>query len=217
MSESPAAYFAAVQASPGWDRVLAAFAEFCRVEPGWRALDVGCGPGGLGHHLHALGCQVIGLDRDWQMVSLAQSGERDHAGAAQGDARRLPYSMEAFDLVTATNVLFLVDEPQAGLSEMVRVAKHGGRVAMINPSERMSLEAATRLADERRLTGIERTSLLGWAQTAEARRRFTEADTRRMCADAGCRILEMTTRIGPGLARMILAERIVQPAQRGHH
>ncbi len=208
MSESPAAYFAAVQASSGWDRVLASFAEFCRVEQGWRVLDVGCGPGGLARHFHARACRVTGLDRDRQMALLALGSDRGQGSAAQGDARRLPYSEHAFDLVTATNVLFLVDEPQAALAEMVRVAKRGGRVAMINPSERMSHEAAAHLADERGLTGIERRSLLGWARTAEERRRFTEAETRRMCADAGCRILEMTTRMGPGLARMTLAERV---------
>jgi ubiquinone/menaquinone biosynthesis C-methylase UbiE len=208
MSESPAAYFAAVQASGGWDRVLASFAEFCRVEQGWQALDVGCGPGGLARHLHVRGCRVTGLDRDIQMVRMALTGTGERGGATQGDAGRLPYREQTFDLVTASNVLFLVDEPLVALTEMVRVAKRGGRVAMINPSERMSQEAAARLADERGLTGIERTSLLRWAQTAGQRRRFTEEETRRMCAEAGCRILEMASRIGPRLARMTLAQRV---------
>jgi ubiquinone/menaquinone biosynthesis C-methylase UbiE len=208
MNESPAAYFAAVQASRGWDRVLASFAEFCRVERSWRVLDVGCGPGGLAQHLRGRGCRVAELDRDMQMAKMALAGGGAESRVAQGDAGHLPYGGESFDLVTATNVLFLVDEPRAGLTEMVRVAKLGGRVAMINPSERMSQAAAAQLADERGLTGIERTSLLRWAQTAEERRRFSEDDTRRMCGDAGCRIVEMTTRMGPGLARLTLAERV---------
>ena len=207
MNESPAVYFSAVQATTGWDRVLGAFASFCRVRAGWRVLDIGCGPGGLARHLAALGCVTIGLDRDMQMAVLAAHSYGAKVPCLQADAQRLPSADEKFDLVTATNVVFLLDRPQDGLAEMARVVRRGGRLAMLNPSEHLSSGSAAALANERGLTGIERTSLLGWARAAEERQRFSESQTRRMIELAGCQVLDMGMRMGPGFARLTLAER----------
>jgi ubiquinone/menaquinone biosynthesis C-methylase UbiE len=204
---SPAEYFSTVQATAGWDRVLESFAGFCRVQAGWRVLDVGCGPGGLARHLAALGCVPIGLDRDMQMALLASRSIRAKHACLQADAHRLPFAAERFDLVTATNVVFLLDRPQDGLAEFARVVRQGGRLAMLNPSEHLSARSAAVLADERGLTGVERTSLLGWARIAEERERFSESDTRRMIEFAGCQIIETGMRMGPGFARLTLAER----------
>jgi ubiquinone/menaquinone biosynthesis C-methylase UbiE len=204
---SPAEYFSAVQATAGWDRMLESFAGFCRVQAGWRVLDVGCGPGGLARHLAALGCVPIGLDRDMQMALLASRSIRAKHACLQADAHRLPFAAERFDLVTATNVVFLLDRPQDGLAEFARVVRQGGRLAMLNPSEHLSARSAAVLADERGLTGVERTSLLGWARIAEERERFSESDTRRMIEFAGCQIIETGMRMGPGFARLTLAER----------
>jgi len=204
---SPAAYFSAVQATTGWDRALESFARFCGAQSGWRVLDVGCGPGGLARHLAALGCVPIGLDRDMEMAVLAAHSNRPKLECLQGDARRLPFTAEGFDLVTATNVIFLLDHPQEGLAEMARVVRRGGRLAMLNPSEHLSNGSAAALADERGLTGIERTSLLGWARAAEERHRFSETQTGRMLELAGCQVIETGTRMGPGFARLTLAER----------
>ena len=207
MNGSPAEYFSAVQATAGWDRMLESFAGFCRVQAGWRVLDVGCGPGGLARHLAALGCVPIGLDRDMQMALLASRSIRAKHACLQADAHRLPFAAERFDLVTATNVVFLLDRPQDGLAEFARVVRQGGRLAMLNPSEHLSARSAAVLADERGLTGVERTSLLGWARIAEERERFSESDTRRMIEFAGCQIIETGIRMGPGFARLTLAER----------
>jgi ubiquinone/menaquinone biosynthesis C-methylase UbiE len=208
VSESPSVYFAAVQATAGWNRVLETFAEFCRVEPGCRVLDVGCGPGGLASHFSARSCRTVGLDRDHSMAVLAAAAGGNGFRGTRGDAQHLPFTGQGFDLVTATNVIFLIDQPQAGVAEMARVVRRGGRLAMLNPSERMSTDAAARLADEHGLTGIERTSLLGWAHAAEDRQRFSEEETRRLIEGAGCRIIQQITRIGAGLARLTLAERV---------
>ncbi len=207
MNGSPAQYFSAVQATAGWDRVLESFAGFCRVQAGWRVLDVGCGPGGLARHLAALGCVPIGLDRDMQMALLAARSNRAKHPCLQADAHRLPFAAGRFDLVTATNVVFLLDRPQDGMAELVRVVRQGGRLAMLNPSEHLSARSAAALADERGLTGVERTSLLRWAGAAEERERFSESQTRRMVEFAGCQIIETGIRMGPGFARLTLAER----------
>jgi ubiquinone/menaquinone biosynthesis C-methylase UbiE len=203
---SPAQYFTAVQATAGWDRVLASFAGFCRALPGWRVLDIGCGPGGLARHFEALGCIPIGVDRDRQMALLAARSSQS-TFSLQGDAERLPLASERFDIVTATNVVFLLDRPQEGVAEMARVVRRGGRLAMLNPSELLSTGSAEALVNERSLTGMERTSLLRWARTAEEWHRFSESQTRDMLELVGCRVVETGTRVGPGFARLTLAER----------
>jgi len=93
------------------------------------------------------------------------------------------------------------------MAELVRVVRQGGRLAMLNPSEHLSARSAAALADERGLTGVERTSLLRWAGAAEERERFSESQTRRMIEFAGCQIIETGIRMGPGFARLTLAER----------
>ena len=66
--------------------LLAAFAELVRGRG--RVLDVGCGPGHVSAHLHALGVEVGGLDLSPEMVRVA--GERHPAIAFEvGDLSAL--------------------------------------------------------------------------------------------------------------------------------
>ncbi|MFC4562217.1 class I SAM-dependent methyltransferase [Nocardiopsis mangrovi] len=57
--------------------LLAAFAELARATGAGPVADVGCGPGRISAHLHALGVDVFGLDLSPRMVALAR---RDHPG-----------------------------------------------------------------------------------------------------------------------------------------
>ena len=70
--ESFAAYFAQVQATPGWDAILQSFARFANIPPNSRVLDVGCGPGALARHLVREGHTVTGIDADPLMIERAQ-------------------------------------------------------------------------------------------------------------------------------------------------
>ena len=66
-------YFTRVQASEGWNRVLASFARFLAVEQTARVLDVGCGPGSL---VRKLACEVAfacGCDADRYMIEQAHN------------------------------------------------------------------------------------------------------------------------------------------------
>jgi ubiquinone/menaquinone biosynthesis C-methylase UbiE len=190
--------FLAIQAQTGWGRTLRFFAEWCQPEPGWLCLDAGSGPGLLPHYFMELGCRAFGIDRDWQ----AFSPQRLHPDLAQAQAEDLPFADSAFHLVTASNVLFLVENPQRTLAEMVRTARTGGMVAVLNPSENMSLQAAQALADQYNLHGLGRASLLNWAGLAEAHRRWNEREIEHLFRDAGLRLERTELRMGPGLARL---------------
>jgi len=194
-----------IQTVTAWGRTLAGFAEWslkpAQKPPVW-ALDVGCGPGLLPALLAAHGCRAVGVD-----VEFAPRSARLPANLAQADGLRLPFARGRFELATASNVLFLLPDPDAALREIGRVLRPGGRLALLNPSERMSGAAAATLADERRLTGLDRESLRSGAARAEAHRRWNEAEMRRLLETAGFEITESALKVGPGLARWVKATR----------
>ncbi|UVS80477.1 class I SAM-dependent methyltransferase [Actinokineospora sp. UTMC 2448] len=57
--------------------MLAAFAELVRAQDAGPVADVGCGPGHVTAHLHALGLTAFGVDLSSEMVALAR---RAHPG-----------------------------------------------------------------------------------------------------------------------------------------
>ena len=85
------AFFMEIQTQTGWGHVLQGFAAWCRPQPGWLTLDVGCGPGLLPALLARRGCRAFGVDMD--KASLAQCL---YAALAQADAEWLPFPAESF-------------------------------------------------------------------------------------------------------------------------
>lgn len=201
-----ALYFTAVQADPGWQAVLESFTRFLALPPTQRVLDVGCGPGQLPRLLTAAGHSVTGLDHDPAMVVQAAA----HATGSTylvGDLLTLPFAPATFDAVLATNVVFLTADPARALREMARLVRPGGTVAMLNPSEAMSIATATALADDRNLTGFSRTSLINWGRIAEANHRFTPADITALYQQAGLPNPTTADKLGHGLARFVKARK----------
>jgi ubiquinone/menaquinone biosynthesis C-methylase UbiE len=202
-------YFTRVQASEGWARVLESFVRFVNPRPGHRALDVGCGPGALVRRLAELGCQATGVDADPAMVSRARelSNGLPNVEFRAGNVLAIPFAAGEIDLVTATNVIFLLTAPLAGLKEMARVCGSGGVVAMLNPSPRLSRAAAAAHAQAMGLTDFDAFSLASWGSAAEAHHRFSAGDVRALFANSGLPSPEITEKIGPGLALFAKAQK----------
>ena len=199
--ESFAAYFAQVQATPGWDAILQSFARFANIPPNSRVLDVGCGPGALARHLVREGHTVTGIDADPLMIERAQYlSVESKAQFEVGDVTRLRFADSSFDVALATNVLFLTPDPVVGLREMARVVRKGGIVAMLNPSPKMSVAAATAQADKNQLEGVARVSIINWAKNAEANHRISVEKAKDMFAEVGLTQFNSVEKVGAGLA-----------------
>jgi ubiquinone/menaquinone biosynthesis C-methylase UbiE len=102
---------------------------------GARVLEVGCGPGHLSNRLtRQRGLEVTGLDLDPAMIERARANA-DHAGHGDeprasflvGDVAALPFPDGSFDLVVSTLSMHHWADPTAGLAEIGRVLRPGGR------------------------------------------------------------------------------------------
>jgi SAM-dependent methyltransferase len=102
---------------------------------GARVLEVGCGPGHLSIRLaRRHGLEVTGVDLDPAMVERARAnaGRRGDAGQPRpsflvGDAASLAFPNGSFDLVVSTLSMHHWADPAAGLAEIGRVLRPGGR------------------------------------------------------------------------------------------
>jgi len=200
--------FFRIQTETGWGATLAQFAEWCDPCPGWRALDVGCGPGLLPALFQQLGCHAFGAELDGSLLSQGVL----HPALVIADAFRLPFQDSSFDLVTASNLLFLLEEPLPVLLEMARLIAPQGRICLLNPSEHLSVSAASEFAVQRGLNGLGQASLINWAVRAENNRRWTERQTDALLADAGLTVMKTTLKIGPGFARYTCGVVTARPA-----
>ena len=101
---------------------------------GGRVLDVGCGPGHLADRLardHDL--EVTGLDLDSSMIERARANAARSVAAERrptfvvGGVAALPFPDDSFDLVVSTLSMHHWADATAGLAEIGRVLRPGGR------------------------------------------------------------------------------------------
>lgn len=110
----------------GWRKVVA---DTVHLAPGETALDLAAGTGTSSAAIAARGGHVVACDFSLGML---REGRRTRLQTTfvAGDALRLPFADKAFDAVTISFGLRNLNDMDAGLTEMLRVTKPGGRLVI---------------------------------------------------------------------------------------
>jgi SAM-dependent methyltransferase len=152
----------------GRRRILASFVKRI-VEslntPHPRILDIGCGTGANLEMLADFG-EAEGVDVSTEALDFCRT--RGLQNVRQGEAEHLPYEDRSFDLVTGLDVVEHLDDDVAGLREMRRVLRLGGRALLFVPAFMF-------------LWGVQ-------DDISNHRRRYTIADLKKVVRQAGLEV-----------------------------
>jgi SAM-dependent methyltransferase len=153
-------------------RLAPLFADFARVEPGSRVLDVGAGTGALTAELVSRGATVVAADPSPEFVTVLR--ERfPGLEVEEAPAEALPWADGVFDVALAQLVFAFVSDGPAAAAEMARVAR---RVAtcMWGVAEVDMFAAIDRTAEE-----------IGASRASEPRRYRSAAELHDLLAPLG--------------------------------
>ena len=163
---------------------------------GARVLEVAPGPGYLAIEMARPGrVQVTGLDISHTFVAIATENARNAGVTAdfrQGDAARMPFETESFDLVVCQAAFKNFTLPHTALAEMHRVLRAGG-TAVIQDMSRDATHAA--IEHEVNAMALGRFSTFTTKATLEMlkRRAYAPAQFERLALDSPFRTCEITT------------------------
>jgi ubiquinone/menaquinone biosynthesis C-methylase UbiE len=117
------------------ERRAALFTSHAQLEPGRRALELGCGTGVFLERVARSGAEIRGLDLSEDLLAKARArlAGRPNVALDQGNAEAMPYPDAHFDAVYGSSVLHHLDLDQA-LRESHRVLKPGGRAVFAEPN-----------------------------------------------------------------------------------
>lgn len=113
----------------------AEFVKRLNLKPVQRVLDVACGTGNQSIPAAQTGARVTGIDIAPNLLAQARAkakAEGLQIRFEEGDAERLPYANESFDVVISMFGAMFAPRPDRALSELFRVCRRGGMIAMAN-------------------------------------------------------------------------------------
>jgi len=112
-----------------------AFIVRLALEPGESVLDVGCGAGNRAILAARAGARVCGIDSAPNLIAHAQVEARAagcNIAFAVGDSEVLPYGDGQFDTTVTMFGTIFSGEPERAATELLRVTRSRGRLAMAN-------------------------------------------------------------------------------------
>jgi SAM-dependent methyltransferase len=152
-----------------------ALAEECSINQNHLVLDVAAGNGNFALAAASRGAIVTATDITPHMVELGRTRTADVAKItwSEADAEQLPFADCTYDLVASVFGAMFAPQPQLVATEMFRVAKPGGRVAMANYGPGGYLgRMADLMASFSAHPAFELPSPFQWGDENEARNRF---------------------------------------------
>jgi SAM-dependent methyltransferase len=105
------------------------------IPPGARVLDIGCGDGTVAARLRALGCAVVGIERDKELAERATEHCREViVDDVEGLDLTAALCGRRFDVVLCLNVLEHLVDPAAALRRAAEVLVPHGRLVVSVPN-----------------------------------------------------------------------------------
>ncbi len=131
--------------TPGYLSAVGSIIDAAEIQPGERVLEVGCGTGVLCRWVaRRMGLRnaVAGVDVNRYFLREAaeiarREGMDDSVEFHEGSAEELPFDDNSMDVVFSSTVIQRVNADRM-LSELVRVAKPGGRIAVLGHAHDMN-------------------------------------------------------------------------------
>jgi ubiquinone/menaquinone biosynthesis C-methylase UbiE len=118
-------------------------------------LDVGCGGGRTVSKLAAIATRgkVYGVDHSRESVAVATRTNRrwidmGRVEIREGSVSQLPFPQSVFDLVTAVETHFWWPDLPAGMQEILRVLKPGGRLIIVAEVYRGATSTVAKLVEK---------------------------------------------------------------------
>lgn len=121
------------------------------IQPGYRVLEVSVGTGGNLHYL-APDAEYYGLDLSWAMLHQCQRNLKRWGREAElifGNAEDLPFQDGVFDVVFHMGGINVFNDRAKAMSEMVRVAKPGTKIVIVD-------ETSKAVREVQRIPGVKR-------------------------------------------------------------
>jgi ubiquinone/menaquinone biosynthesis C-methylase UbiE len=159
-------------------------------------LEVAPGPGYLAVEIARLGqFYVTGLDISRSFVEIASDNARQAAVSIdfrRGDAARLPFEEESFDLVVCQAAFKNFTEPGSALAEMYRVLRRGGTAVIQDMSRDASHGDIAQEVERMQLGRLSSFMTKGTLEMLK-RRAYSRAQFERLAADSPFAACEIQT------------------------
>ncbi|MBT8215794.1 MAG: methyltransferase domain-containing protein [Acidimicrobiia bacterium] len=135
--------------------------DLAGLHPTDHTLDIGCGPGAAVRLAAGIVSEgsAAGVDRSEPMVEIARkrSADLDNVEFEVGSAELLPFPDVTFTVVWTVHSFHHWEDRRAGLTEMFRVLRAGGRAIIVEQDEKkhgLTAEQARRVASDMEAIGF---------------------------------------------------------------
>ena len=172
MSDSPASIYETQLVQAIFEPLARILIERARPKPGEHVLDAACGTGIVARLVAPMvgrSGRTVGFDYDPIMIEMAGSLAPEIEWR-QGDLQNLPFPDGFYDLVICQQGLQYLPDPGAGLRQMHRVLRTGGRMVLATWSDLAKSPGHVLLFQALAATiGPDRAQPVGWSLADEAK------------------------------------------------
>jgi SAM-dependent methyltransferase len=157
------------------------FVQRLGIQPGTHILDVACGTGNTAIPAARAGASVTGCDIAINLLDQAKkrsAAENLEITFEEGDAEDLPFPADSFNVVISMFGAMFAPRPDRVASELLRVCKPGGMIAMANWTPEGFVGKSFKLTGRLLPPPRDLPAPVLWGDEATVRQRFAEGASR---------------------------------------